>query len=1338
MAIVVTPPEKVGFSKDVILWRFEDDRAGITPGITAVAYFSVGNPVLDGTQIIFRWGNNDLRFTARETVGEYGNEIPTFPEYSEEAHEAYIKSLVPYFKDNFYLDRDFDIEAVGVSLFGVVIWVVQFTAKNRGSAYNFANTSFAGGGMSMYVEGKDDSVIANNSVYVEVWVQNPEGSIFELKYGAPQLFDTKSIAEFDVASVLHTCLASEVPDMTLPIAERCTQSRRKYYLRYALFGGTPPSIGPIQTTEEFVVLLGGFAQWEGPKSLIDHFRISATESKLMKIRPALRTVRIDEPVFVSWLNLGAAGRNIHASAKVTFADGTEILTNTGVVTNIHAYDKLIFGVGFKQLYLTPYLGQGRTISEFTIQLRDDLGPVSDAYRLVVDYGHREYVRYFAHVNSYGCIETLMTYGKSSSHWKVFKEQAQKVMPYRFPTSEPQFVEWNATYQDNQEVATGWMRRKDLILWLDLFIAALKYRVINGKPYAIQINSDTIQKGADGDNQHALTFEYQFSRIFDSVNEELLEGEDQADIIPPNIVLAGSQNAGGAGGGTASPPPPAGIYVDPYPISGSRNAVSSDGVFRTLEQFQKKLPKGDPDQYVNGEHQLRSMRQAVISNETDPTVPPYAKTLNSVARIATDLQALPEETGLNVPKLGGHTAEWYIRRASHPSFDQVPPVVVEKGKDFVKYLNLATYKTSYHPLEEMDVEIVFNTLKLQGVQVTADDQLMITIKGKLNEELSDNENVLLIVRDLVRNQGVVALRIHTLDEPEQPENPDNRPVCAKGPFHYEKTAIAIANNGEFICPFDATGVDPIAWVICTTQDAASPLRSGQSNALGGPFFKATFPPLPGGEYWIGIRGVLCKSNWAWRKLVLPTDTTLQFATDYPKHVSQGSDSAFLAKMTLSGTFLTEVLNLSTNTKVYSQTHDYVADSTEIPIVKSGGWPEANYRISVGTASANVKVGNPPTAPSQIFKLVTGWDGDLIADLSAGPYTGSVPATGFNAFFQADETAVTFQFYRLKAEKEVAGSFELVTSAGSSAVAGAPSTVVPPLRLFPAAGVDSRSIMFQGQSLNTIGKLRITLELRSGTTESSPLVKSYQQIIQLNELKIYGGWGNTASPGARIVPVVGGVRYNGVNVINNNVWTEPWASSGLGVRRMEYSFDKATWYPTSAFFDGFGGATESSLQLLNSATYSNVDLFPPGSKKTIYLRDGLNHAMISPPYVINQSGAVGGELSAKSFARGYWHHIQLEKVYTANEVLFNDLDDALPDEGFIFWYSINREIVKTPTPLTGYPYPKGKPWGVYKAMVQIGYNGTLAPWHGADGSNENLARPFPHNSSVAFDCGVQNKK
>lgn len=1248
MAIVVSPPEKVGFSKDDNVWRFEDDRAGIVPGIPAESIFAIGNAVLPGAQVVFRWGENELRFTAVDgTPGPYGSEFPAYPVYDQTTHEAYVKSLVPFFKNNFFLQQDFLIEADSETLSGpfgsTTIWYIKFTALLAGSQFNFNKTVFAGGGITPTVTGTDDSTIVNNSVYVEVWMENGESSIFQKKYAAMQPFGADSIAEFNVSAVLHSSMASEIPDMVLPVAERCNQSRKKYYLRYALAGGTNLSIGPIEQTEDFVVLLGGFAQWKsGPQSVVDTFKLTETKYKLLMLRSPLRVVRMDESVFVSWVNFGAAGRNIHARATVKFADNTEQTTNTAVISNVLQYEKLIFGVGFKQLNLGYFNSVGKTVKEFTIELRDDLGAVSDPYRLVVNYAHQEYVRYFAHINSYGSVETLMTYGKGSSNWKVFKEQAEQLLPYSFQSTAAQFVDWNVSYQDNQEVATGWMRKKELKMWLDLFISSLKYRVINGVCYAIQINSDTIQRGTDGENQHGLTFEYQFARIFDSLSEETLEGEDSLDFIPPNVVLAGSLPSGSTGG--VSGPPV--LRIDPYPIAGSQNAVSSDGMHKALQQFQKKLPVGLPTDYYNGEGKLRNLKQAVNAAETDPTVPSYAKSLTgfdkifnqllpvlkpavnareidptvpdfaksleSIEVIFDALQAL--NPGLDVALFGGQFASWYIERMTHPKFDEIPPIVVEKGKPFDKFIDLSLYKTSYHQLTDLTVDLKYNGLFLEGVELTKDG-LVIRVTGEIPKVFGAETRLIIAVKDQHGNTTPLGIQISSLQETEEP---DDRPLCGKGPFHYMATAIQVFNNGSIRVPFDADGVPQLRWKIVNNESDLEALREGISQNDNGPFFKAEFEILPGKTYKLGIQGDLCKSPWVFRDLVLPVDNTLNWAPGYPKYEAGGSSSAFLAKVDLTGQYLTELVNTSNNTTVYSTKHDYIANVTVIPITKQGGWPDGNYRLSVGALSEMIKVGNPIEPPSHQFRMVAGYDGALIKDLATGPYKGGNPASGFNVVFSSSNLGFQFTSYSWKHYVEVNGVYQHVTSVGGEAFVGSgySTFLVGALRIFPL-NVDSRLVQWNGRSLNQTPKQKTVVEFKNGAN----VVGSFSQTIEMNELKIYGGWYGRKNAQGRVVPVVGDVRYNGVQVANNGSWNPAYPANEQGARRIEYSFDKNTWYGTSPWFDNEDGNTyKSNLILANEAPGQAADQFPPGTNKTIYLRNGFDTSVVSEGYQINQAGAV----------------------------------------------------------------------------------------------------------------------
>jgi hypothetical protein len=1330
MALIVTPPEIIGFSKDRIIWQFEDDREGIIPGIPAENLISFIEDVLPGAQIVIRWDDKDLRFTASDAPNVYGAEFPTYT-YNLATMQAYIESLVPYFQNNYFINEDFIVSAFEYTISGplgsATFWTLKFTARESGTRFNFSKTRFAGGGAANWIAGTDDSEIVNNSVFMELWFADGDAATYQRIYKAALQLNNESKAFIDVAPLLHSYLTPEVPDFLLPVAQKCKDSCRKYYIRYAPAGGETIMIGKLENTTPHVVVLGGFGERKGgPQSLPDTFKSPATLlDKLLTLQKGDRYIRQDEPVFVSWINFSETARNVHARATLTFSDGSSITTNTNVVSAVGKHEKVVFSVGFTQFNLNFFNGT-KTVREYSVQLRDDLGFVSEPLKLIINYAHKEYVRYFAHINSYGSIETLATYGKGSSSWKVFKESAEKVIPYQFPSTEAQFVEWNLQFQESSEVATGWIRKKELAYFLDFFISPLKFRVTKGTAYNIAVNSDTIQRGTDGENMYALVFEYQFQRLYDSLSEEEMEGDDVQDYIPANVVLANNS----AQAGTPNPPPNnQRTAVDPYPISGSENPVSSNGVYRLLQQYQPKLPQGSDLQYITGDGKLKVLKTAVNAAEIDPTVPSYAKTLTGFNKIFDELQAM--NPGLNVNLFGGQIADWYVKRMTHPDFSELPPIVVQKGQAFTKYLDLKNYKTSYHPNEDLSVDLTYNSLRPAGVEITHEGELLIKLAGLVNEDLTPAENAILAIKDLFGNQVALTLRIQTIEEPD-PEIPDNRPVCPAGPFHYPQTAIQIINNGRIRCPFDAMGVPQVRWKIVNFETDTMPLRSGMSVNDSGPYFIAEFEPLPGKTYKIGIQGDLCKSPWVYRDLVLPVDNTLNWSEGYPKYESHETYSEFLAKIDQSIQALTELFNITTNTKVYSALHDYVADVTEISVPKTGGWPDAYYRFSVGALSEIIKVGSPVDPPSFTFKLVKSWDGSTIKDLSAGPYEGPVPSEGFNIYFQSNQLGFLYNYLRYKTYLKVSGSYvEIPLAGGAIAVTGTSGSVLNPVRIFSSPGVDSRFVLFNGTPINRAGEFKTVFEFLTGGA-SGTVVNTKEQTFKFNKLEVKGGVVNTGAGGGRIVPALGRVQYNGVNVVNNNAWVSPFTN----LDNLEYNINGAsTWYSVSAWFDIGGTNDVSNVRLLNSGS---VDLFPPGLPKTIRLRIKANPDIVSDSFLVDFGGSIGGTVTAKTSASGYPVHMNLVKTKVSGGYNINDTSSTSPPEGYHNLYIMNRELNAMEGSLTDYFYDNNMPLGVYKIQRKDGVT-DLYPWHGnGPDADETLAQAFSDNCSIAFEMIIFNRK
>lgn len=632
MALLVTPPPPITFSKEPTLWKWEDDRADWNNGINAQNIVAIDSSIFEGAQMVIRWGDQEQRFTATATPGLTGNYIPLYT-FNDATREAYVKSLVPILQNNYYLNEDFEIEAISFDILGFEIWNVALTARKTGTLYNCINTKFKGGGVTNYIVGTGDNVLVNYSVFLEIFLGDADSVNFERIYKASIDLDDDARAQMNVSDILHAYLESEIPDFVLPVAQKCQNSRRKYYIRYAPAGGENFDIGTIVETEKFVIILGGGTELNGsPRTVTQTFKnLSTSEDRFLMLQDRTRWIRQDEPVFVSWLNFSPTAKNIHASVLITFSDGTTTTTNTNVVFNVAQYEKLLFAVGFRQLNLTYYAGT-KEVSEYTVTLRDDSGVVSEGLRCIVNYAHEEYIRYFAHINSHGALETIKTYGKGSGTWKVFKETAERLLPVDFNAKSAQYIEWNHTFQDTTETATGFVPKYQLKWFLDFFLSPVKYRVVNNLGFAIGVNTDTIERGTDGQNQFGFVFEYQYQRYFEYVSATDLEAQEAGSFIPANVIVAGNVNMGSTGGSAQT--------VDPYPILGSLNPVASSGVYAMFQLYQEKLAEGSANQLIRGDGSLFDIEKAVNAYEKDLSVPSFAKTLTNLSTLISKL-ALPD-------------------------------------------------------------------------------------------------------------------------------------------------------------------------------------------------------------------------------------------------------------------------------------------------------------------------------------------------------------------------------------------------------------------------------------------------------------------------------------------------------------------------------------------------------------------------------------------------------------------------------------------------------------------------------------------------------------------------
>lgn len=622
--IIVTPPERIAFSKDRITWKFQDDGSGtLAPGVAANV-IKITGPIASGTQLVIRWGNGDLRLRASSSPSTTGGEFP-----AGDGSLAHVQLLAAWFEKNYYIAEDFTVvQAAYQGAPSIFLY-----ARKGGTAYAFAPTTFIGGEVIRYSSGSDGSRTLNNSVFVEVKVRADNTWDYVTAYkGSLQLDDSRS-ASIDLGEILESHLRQELPSYGMPEALKCIYSARDYYVRYAHAGGEPFSIGQVETSEKYHVIAGGHSKTGTEiKSVAGSLKGSTPSAdKFLTIHDRTRYVRVDESLYLSWVNLREARTQISARANVTYEDGSSTTTNTNVINNVQPYEKIRFAVGYGQLNL---MALPKRVREYSVYLADSAGqPISETIRCIVDYSHREYLRYLSHFNSFGGIEIIKTFGKASTEYRISKESAEKLLPDPFASRDAQFISWGGSLEEMVEVASGHIPHRHVGYFLDFFLSDQQFRIYNNSGYPIEVNSDEIRKGTDGDNFAALVFQFRYARTTDSIGfSDLDRLSDAIGIVPPGVQVAGQVVITTPGGGWSG-------TIDPYPITGSDNPVASGGVWSALQALQPLIPTGSPLQYFKGDFSLGSLATDVPAYETDPNVPDFAKSLESLSFLFGQLKTI---------------------------------------------------------------------------------------------------------------------------------------------------------------------------------------------------------------------------------------------------------------------------------------------------------------------------------------------------------------------------------------------------------------------------------------------------------------------------------------------------------------------------------------------------------------------------------------------------------------------------------------------------------------------------------------------------------------------------
>ena len=549
---LVSTPDRYALTKGGrMLYEFTGSGRTISTGSFAVNAINFpGLPVPDGTRFVLRWDGHSEEIVAR-TVPADVNEIP-----AGNGGEAYVQSLLPYFEAFFLIREDFAVTIDGIGgAFSLI-----FEANKSGPRYNFAATNAKAPGSITPVANVDPRFKGGNallrerySIYVELHLQRT-GTAGSTRADFDRIYQTnletneQGTCRFNAGDLLNAHLKADWPDWNNALPTVAVHSHRKYYIAYAEAWGSPLRIGRIATNEIRHAYLGGSDYLSRGTNGLALTALTGTPNpaadRSLRSGPLTRYVRPDEPQYLTFANLRTeAITALRLSLTLTLDNGTTVNVASAYPDKPAADgDKVTFPVGTVALGLAALIPPGRSLREYTAQLRVGGVAYSTVYRYLINYDYQPHTRYFAYLSSLGCVDTLTTFGKGSYELTRFYEQAERVMPANYELKDGQFVDYDVAVQQQVDVATGFRGEAELRIWTDFYCSPQRFSLQTTQSAGmvalpIGIVSKSIKQAKDGDTLFAHKFEYAYLFRDDFYTDRTIEAGDGQP--PPGFVPGGT-------------------------------------------------------------------------------------------------------------------------------------------------------------------------------------------------------------------------------------------------------------------------------------------------------------------------------------------------------------------------------------------------------------------------------------------------------------------------------------------------------------------------------------------------------------------------------------------------------------------------------------------------------------------------------------------------------------------------------------------------------------------------------------------------------------------------------
>lgn len=505
---LVKSPPAVSLVGNEILFKVNTDNQYSNYGSYAELIIRWTTGDSNGNSFTLAWGNHEIEFTCATTPDDSGLQYPV---YTSGSVDNWVESLVPYFKANYLLSKDF-----------TVVWqasgsIIRIKSFNKGSQYSFTLTP-----------GTSNIIIYNNTAGIDpvtrefyslncrVWIPGTGIADYILLGEISLTPDADGNVLFKIQEYLNSQLSFgfEWPEEPTTFLFKKANAIAKYFIEYAeKFDNEGKKLFSTEGTETYTVL-GGIDRIalaklnEENKSWWDKFLF---KKDFLTNQPRQLYISKTQPIKLSFLVWKSGITSIKLKTHITYLDG---LSST-LVKSISASQYEAFECILSLLKLGIDADE---VDNYEVWLTDqDDNRISISRYFYIDHVYRENERTFLFQNSLGSVEALRFSGVSETKVNLDRSSIAII-------NEESFTWRNFEIRNNFNIETqkfkfnsGWLNNlavypKQFADYLrEFYLSRGIYELINNRLYPILITS---KKQFIDESDESLTYvEFEAERAY---------------------------------------------------------------------------------------------------------------------------------------------------------------------------------------------------------------------------------------------------------------------------------------------------------------------------------------------------------------------------------------------------------------------------------------------------------------------------------------------------------------------------------------------------------------------------------------------------------------------------------------------------------------------------------------------------------------------------------------------------------------------------------------------------------------------------------------------------------